>query len=109
METIFGKIEVVRSLRTSDKSKGIKVGEYYLDKFEIGTSIFFASLLQWTDKGWANNYNTFYYVVGENCDTWEQGINLFLDKIIETINTIQSPYLIDIIDLTDQENILNKD
>lgn len=109
--TIYEKIEKIKTLKTTGMStKNLKAGEFIVDRFEIGLHVLFANLFKWNgkDKCWDINNHTFYYEIGCNCETWEQGINLFLDAIIEKIEPKKSPYLIDIIDLSG-ENILNKE
>jgi hypothetical protein len=110
--TNYEKIEKIKTLKTTDMStKNLKVGEFIIDRFEIGLHVFFANLFKWNgkDKGWDIGKYTFYYEIGDNCETWEQGITLFLDAIIERIQANKSPYLIDIVDLSNEINILNNE
>lgn len=86
-------MKVMEKFRTTVKgssdgeTKGAKVGQYFIDRFEIGRNVFFGTIIQWTRKGWrmfndANKELCSYRMIGENCEDWQEGLFYFLSDLI---------------------------
>lgn len=87
---LYMVLEKVNLMRSENESKNCKVGEYFIDRFEIGRKQFFISMYQWTKNGWRSSKNenpelTILYIVGENCKDWKDGLYMSISDLILAI------------------------
>lgn len=65
-------------------------GDFFMDRFEINYNSFFGTLIQWKGDRWkmlssGHKDMCSYYIVGENCDSYQQGLFYFISDLVSTI------------------------
>jgi hypothetical protein len=82
---------IKQNLRTSEDTADAKVGEYFIDEWSFGVKSYYIRLIQWTDNGWrmfdgVNRDLSFYYIIGENCQSEKEAIFLAVSDLAKLYN-----------------------
>lgn len=83
------------NFKGSNDSDNTKIGQFFIDRFELGLHKIFVTLIQWTEKGWRmffdykNKDLCVYYIIGENAENYNEMLFKAISDIATATNIIK--------------------